>query len=93
MKSKSADLTNKIIKEGEEKSTPVSVTASPYENLTLSHYHEFDENEDEKSPTESQAGQKMRLECIQAAISMGISDRYGVIDTAQKFWDFIRAEE
>ena len=90
---KSEDLTNESTNVSEEKGTVVSVTASPYDNLKISDYHEFDANEEKKSQTESRAGQKMRLECIQAAISMGISDRYGVIDTAQKFWEFIHAEE
>ena len=64
----------------------MSVTPSPYEQLDL--FNHLTESKDILMETK-----RLRLECILAAITTGIRDSTHVVETAQKFWDFIHNAE
>ena len=71
----------------EERKVPVmSVTPSPYEQLELFNHLA----EPQASLMETK---RLRLECILAAITTGIRDSTHVVETAQKFWDFVHEGE
>ena len=62
----------------------VSVTKSPYEGFKFPEAHEL--------PTSLEV-RKMRLECVLAAITTGAREPDTVVETAQKFWDFVQHSE